>query len=101
MTRFAVLIMVGMLAAASGASAACRWFGTQLECDVGASRVLIGTQTAEEPTHARPFPILPFRGERGLPDRYAASRFPLEIDLQDYGADPGLCRKIGNEIYCY
>ena len=96
-----VLIMVGVLAAAPRASAACRWFGTQLECDVGASRVVIGTQAAEEPTNARSFPMRSFHGDSGLPDDHAVSRRPFEIKLQDFGADPSLCRKIGNETYCY
>ena len=53
MTRLPMLVMAGVLAAAPRASAACRWFGTQLECDVGASRVVIGTQAAEAPTYGR------------------------------------------------
>ena len=101
MTRLLVLIMVGVLAAAPRASAACLWFGTQLECDVGASRVVIGTQAAGEPTYARSFPVLPFHGDGGIADDHAASRHPLEINLQDFGTDPSSCRKIGNETYCY
>lgn len=101
MTRLLVLIMVGVLAAAPRASAACRSFGTQLECDVGASRVVIGTQAAEEPTYARSFSIRSFHGDGGFPDNHAASRLPFEIELQDFGADRSLCRKIGNETYCY
>ena len=101
MTPLPVLIMVGVLAAAAEASAACRWFGTQLECNLGASRVVIGTQAAEEPTYARPFPIHSFHGASRLPDDRPTSGRPLGIDLQDFGADPSLCRKIGNETYCY
>jgi hypothetical protein len=96
-----VLIMVCVLAAASHASAACRWFGTQLDCDLGASRVVIGTQAADEPTYARSFRLQPFHGtDRFLDDR-AASALPFELELQDIGADPSLCRRIGNETYCY
>src|SRR5262249_4162049 len=87
--------------AAPRASAACRWFGTQLECDLGASRVTIGTQVADEPSYARGFPTYSFHRDRGLPDDQAASRRPFEIELQDFAADPSLCRKIGNEPYCY
>src|SRR6476661_5719584 len=65
MTRFPVLIMVGVLAAAPRASSACQWFGTQLECDLGASRVVIGTQAAEQPTYARSFPIRAFHAGGG------------------------------------
>ena len=101
MTRLPILLMVGVLAAAPRASAACRWFGTQVECDLWGSRVVIGTQAAEEPTHAGSLPIRSFHGNRGFPDDHTASRHPLEIELQDFGADPSLCRKIGNETYCY
>ena len=99
MNRLPVLIMVGVLAAVPRASDACRWLGTQLECDVGSSRVLIGTQLAEEPTHAGSLPILSFRSGAGADDR-GESRRPFEIELQDFG-DSSLCRKIGNETYCY
>jgi len=101
MTRLPLLIIVGVLAAAPSASAACRWFGTQLECDVGTGRVVIGTQAAERPTYASSFPIRSFQGESGFRDDHAASRRPLEIELQNFGTDPSLCRKIGNETYCY
>ena len=101
MTWLPVLIMVSVLASAPRASAACRWFGTQLDCEVGASRVVIGTQAAERPSYARSFPILSFHRDRGFADDGAASRHPLEIELQDFGADPRSCRKIGNETYCY
>ena len=101
MTRLAVLIIVGVLAAAPRASAACQWFGTQLECDAGESRVVIGTQAAEEPTYTRSFPIRSFHGDSGLADARASSRLPFEIELQDFGGDSSFCRKIGNETYCY
>jgi len=100
-TWLPVVIMVSVLTAAPRTSAACRWFGTQLECDVGASRVVIGTQAAEEPTPARSFPIRSFHGNSGFPDDHAASGRPFEIELQDFAADPSRCRKIGNETYCY
>ena len=46
MTRLVPVVMaLGLLAAAAPSTAACRWFGTQLECDLGGSQVLIGTQT--------------------------------------------------------
>jgi len=96
-----VLITIGALAVASPASAACRLFGTQLECDLGANRVLLGTQRAHEPTYAGSFMPQAFRGTdnllvigRALPDSF-------QLQLQDIGADPSLCRKIGNETYCY
>jgi len=100
MTRSTVLIILGVLAAAPPVSAACRSFGTQLECDVGSSRVVIGTQAAEHPTHARSLPILSLYGDTGFGDG-APSPHGLQIRLQDFGADPQLCRKVGNETYCY
>jgi hypothetical protein len=96
-----VLIMVLVLAAASHASAACRRFGTQLDCDLGASRVVIGTQVADEPTYAGSFRPPPFHGSDRLLDDRAGRGLPFEVDVQDIGADPSLCRKIGNETYCY
>ena len=100
-SRVRALIVLGVLAAAPHAAAACRWFGTQLECDLGVGRVVIGTQTAGEPTYVRPFGPQSFHGNDGLLDHHAALRLPFEVELQDIGADPRLCRKIGNETYCY
>jgi len=96
-----VLIMVGMLAVAAHASAACQWFGTQLECGAGTSRVVIGTQAATVPTYARSLPIPSFQGDSGLQEDRAAPWGGFEIDVQDFGTHPSLCRKIGNETYCY
>ena len=101
MKRFAVLVVIAVLAVAPHASAACRRFGTQLHCNVGSSWVVIGTQTAEEPRSGRALPIHPFRGGGGFGDDAVASRRPFEIELQNFGGDPALCRKIGNETYCY
>jgi hypothetical protein len=95
-----VLMVLGILAAAPPA-VACRWFGTQIECDLGASRAVIGTQAAAEPTHVRPFRPQSFHGDDELVDRGATAGRPFELELQDIGADPRLCRKIGNETYCY
>ena len=94
------LIVLGVLTAAPHAAAACRWYGTRLECDLGVSRLVIGTQTAAEPTDVRPFGPQSFHGNDGLLDHHAAPRLPFEVELQDFGADPRLCRKIGNETYC-
>ena len=96
-----VLIMVGVLVVAAHASAACRWFGTQLECSAGTSRVVIGTQAAHEPTYTRSFPIHSFQGGSGLREDRAAHWRWFEIDLQHVSPDASLCRKIGNETYCY
>jgi len=102
MTRLPMLLIAGVLAIAPRPAAACRWFGTQLECDVRGNRVVIGTQADDEPTYAKSFAMPLFHDDRGFPgDHDAASGRPLDVRLQDVGADPSLCRKIGNETYCY
>ena len=98
MTRLTALMMLGVLAAAPRVSAACRSVGTQLDCDMGSSRVVIGTQTEQHPTRA--FPMLSFQGDGEGADQ-AASAHRFTIELQNFGGDPTLCRKIGNETYCY
>ena len=99
--RVLCLIAFGMLAGPVRAGAACHWFGTQLDCAVGDGRVVIGTQAAGDPTHAtswlRP---QPFHGGGGFLDG-RASPTPWRIELQGVGTDPSLCRRIGNESYCY
>jgi hypothetical protein len=95
-----VLMIVAALAIAPRVPAACRPFGTQLECDLGANRVVIGTQAATQPTCAPSFPILSFAGDDCFPNDPAPPH-ELRIELQDVGKDPQLCRKIGNETYCY
>src|SRR5438093_110400 len=52
MMRFALVLMaLVLLGAATRAPAACRRFGTQLECDLGGSQLLIGTQAAPAPAY--------------------------------------------------
>ena len=103
MTRFLLplLMALGLFGAAPQASAACRWFGTQLECDLSGSQLVLGTQTAAEPAYAgtlRP-PLL--QGSDGLLGDRVVPEFPFRVEFQSIGQDPGLCRKIGNETYCY
>jgi hypothetical protein len=43
-----VLVVVSMLSAAD-AAAACRIVGTQIQCDVGANQMLLGTQASGAP----------------------------------------------------
>ncbi len=102
MTRLASAVMaLGLLAAATPSSAGCRWFGTQLECALGGSQVLIGTQTRDEPAYVRPLRPEGLSGGGGLlPDRVAPDR-PFRLDLQNVRPDPGLSRKIGSEAFGY
>ena len=94
------LLVLAVLATWSPASGACRGFGTQLECNLGAGRAVIGTQTAAEPRYARAFRLQPLNSAGALPSEPTASARPLELELQNVGADPSLCRQIGNETYC-
>lgn len=100
MRRFMlILVAAGLLGAATPAPAACRRFGTQVECDLGGSQLLMGTQAAAAPAYARALRPQSLQGsdveERPLP------RWPFRFELQNVGVDPRLCRKIGNETYCY
>ena len=95
-----MLMMAAILAIAPRVWAACRPFGTQLECDVGSSRVVIGTQGAAQAACARSFMVLSFGGEVCLQNDPVPPETP-RIQLQDVGTDPKLCRRIGNETYCY
>ncbi len=102
MTRLVpALIVLGLLSAATQSSAACRWFGTQLECELGGSQLSFGTQAADEPAYARAFRPQPFHGNVGVLDGRVASGWPLRLEIQDVGTDPRLCRKLGNETYCH
>ena len=101
-----VLMTLGLLGAVpQAASASCRWFGTQLECTIGGSQLLIGTQAAAEPAYARAVRPQPLQGSDGLLDYRAAPEWALRLDLQNFGmdrpADSGLCRTFGDKTYCY
>src|SRR5438552_17975528 len=100
MMRFALVLMaLVLLGAATRAPAACRQFGTQLECDLSGSQLLIGTQAAAAPTYAgAPQPQLLQGGDL---DFRPVPRWPFRPELQNVGVDPSLCRRIGNETYCY
>ena len=67
------LLALAVLATWSPASGACRGFGTQLECDLGAGRTVIGTQTAAEPRYARAFRLQPLNSAAALPSEPRAS----------------------------
>ena len=96
------LMVLGALLGASPASAACGWFGTQLECALGAATdVVIGTQAADDPARSTSFRPQSFHGSERLLDDRARPAEPFRLELQDVGADPSLCRRIGNEGYCY
>ncbi len=101
MPRLPMLIVAGLIGASS-AHARCGRFGTQLECGLGGGEVVVGTQVAEEPHradtsvrfHSLQGTARPFMERMRLADR-------VRIEVQDIGTDPSLCRRIGNEGYCY
>jgi hypothetical protein len=102
MTRFLFALMaLGLLGAAPQASAACRWFGSQLECDIGGSQLLLGTQAAAEPAYVGALRPQPIHGSNELLSLGAVPEAPLRLNLQNVGVDPNSCRRIGNETYCY
>src|SRR3989442_11924607 len=90
------LLALGLLAAATPSSAGCRWFGTQLECALGGSQGLIGTQTRDEPPYVRPLrPEGLSRGGGLPPDRVAPDR-PLLLEPENVPPETGLSRKLRN-----
>jgi hypothetical protein len=95
------LLVFGVLSGATNAPASCRWFGTQVVCALGGSQLSMGTQTAVEPTYATAVRPLPFNGGPGLLDNGTLLGRPFRLELQNIGVEPDLCRKIGNEAYCY
>ena len=101
MKRFPfALAAFALLGLATQSRAACGWFGTQLECDVGRRLVTIGTQKAAAPGCIRPLGALSLQGCVGLPDGNARAR-PVALEVQNVGVNPDLCRRFGNETYCY
>ena len=98
MPRLRVLIVAGLLGASS-AHARCGIFGTQVECGLGTGVAVVGTQVADEADASVRFHSLqgsarPFL-ERARPEDRVL------IEVQNVGTDPSLCRRIGNEGYCY
>ncbi len=102
MMRFArIAFVVGVLGLASAASAACRSYGTQLECGIGSTWLVVGTQAAEEPRPTTSVAIRAWHDGIRIGDDEAARRGRFQIHLQDFGADGTACRRVGNETYCY
>ncbi len=100
-TRFGLAVVIALLAGVPSANAFCLWFGTQLECGVGSSDVVIGTQVADAPRYARSMSPSSFQGRGHLLDGGSRATTPFRLELQNIGADPTLCRRMGSETYCY
>ena len=99
-SRLPLLIVLGVLAGPVRADAACLWYGTQLDCQLGDGRLVLGSQTGDPTrgiTSLRPQPL---QGGGGLLAR-RPSPAAIGLSVQDIGTDPSLCRRIGNETYCY
>ncbi len=92
------LTVAAVLGSAAPAPAGCGWFGTQVECDVGGKLLTLGTQQASE--GACPG-ILTLQGCEGVPGMSTVPERPVAFQLQNVGVDPTLCRRVGNEAYCY
>jgi len=93
---------LGLLAFATHAPAICSRSGTQIACDIGGTQLSIGTQRMAEPTCAKAaLPLQRLQGCDDLLDDHAAPEWPVRLEIQNIGADPGLCRRLGNETYCY
>ena len=95
------LVALGLVGASPPAGASCRWFGTQLECEFRGRQLLIGTQAAAEPSYVGAFRAQSLQGGDGLFDERPVTSWPLRLELQNVGTDPGLCWKFGDEIYCH
>src|SRR6059058_852318 len=90
------------LAFATHAPAICSRSGTQIACDIGGTQLSIGTQRMAEPACGKAaLPLQPLQGCAELLDDHAAPEWPLRLEIQNVGVDPGLCRKLGNETYFY
>ncbi len=95
-----VLTMVGVLVVASHASAACRRIGTQLDCDLAASELLIGTQAADASTHSKSLRPPPLQGTDPVGGHRVAPPPSFGLELQDIDSGTSLCRDTENERYC-
>jgi hypothetical protein len=94
------LIMVTILVTASHVSAACRRIGTQLDCDLAATQIFIGTQAADAPTPAGSSPPEPARRTDPRAGDHAAPAPSFGLELQDIDAATSACRDIANESFC-
>src|SRR5207244_5262418 len=102
MTRFPLVLLMalGLLGGATQAPAACRRFGTQLECALGARQLVIGTQAAREPAYARTLRPQLLQGGDGVLDDRPPHRWPLRLEIQNVCEYPSLCRMICIAAYC-
>jgi hypothetical protein len=94
----ALATTIVLLALAAEAGAACTRAATELVCALGSTTVTIGTQAivGYDPAvdgRVSRLGFLPLESSEP-PDRF-------RIQLQSFGGRFGLCRRFGNETYCY
>ena len=99
-SRLPLLIVLGVLAGPVRADAVCHWYGTQLDCRLGDGRLVVGSQTADPTRSVTSLRPQALQGDGGLLARLP-SPASIGLSLQNVGNDPSLCRRIGNESYCY
>src|SRR6185369_1053955 len=102
MKRFPALAILGVLAWSSPpVLAACDFYGSQLRCVTDGRRVVLGTQVDETPGETTSLPLHALQGGPVFADSRLASRPQVDIHLQDFGDHPSMCKRYGDETYCY
>ena len=103
MKRFLfTVVALGLAGISAPAWASCRWFGTQMDCELGNGQLLIGTQAEAEPSHAAAaFRAQSLLGGDGLFEERPTADRPLRLELQNVGTDAALCWRFGDETYCH
>ena len=103
MKRFPALAILGVVVAWSSSPvlAACRLYGSQLRCVTDGRRVVIGTQLDQTPGESTFLPLNALQGAPAFADVHSVSRPHVDIHLQDFSGDPSMCKRYGDETYCY
>jgi hypothetical protein len=101
--RFPALAILGVVLAWSSSPvlAACGLYGSQLRCVTEGRRIVIGTQVDEAPGEATSVPLHALQGGPVFANPRSAWRPHVDIHLQDFSGDPSMCRRYGDETYCY
>lgn len=99
MKSLLVVVALGTLVFPMSAAAACRRYGTQLECVLAGRPFVIGTQREHDPRYAGEF--VPQTFQAGSFARRARVPGPFRVEFQNVARDSGLCWRLGDETYCY
>jgi hypothetical protein len=95
MRTFLALLVLAITAVP--ASAACRWAGTELDCSVGGTPLLIGSPMGGDQPNASPS-LQGFSGRLGFG---AGQDSGFGLALQHFDPNAIHCWQLGNERYCY